>query len=87
MIPCTDVCKINSCLEDDKIHIEQSSTSDNHCDDMCSPLCVCFCCNDVTTVCSNFVFEHYNIQSTYNQSESQNFSLHFLESDSPPPKS
>lgn len=86
LIPCSAVCSA-SVYSDDKLHIEQSSSKEHHNDDLCSPLCICLCCNYVTTVSDKFVYEHFKIQSTFNQTEYQHFFHHFLESDSPPPKS
>ena len=87
LIPCADICTISTCLTDDKLHIEQSSRADNHCNDLCSPLCICFCCNDITSVSDKFCLSHFTFQSAFKQTEHSLFFYHFLESDSPPPKS
>lgn len=87
LIPCSDIFIIRVCLPVDKIHIEQSAQQENHCNSLCSPLCVCLCCNDVTTVSNDFIFEHFNNNTKYIQTEYLHSSYHYLESSSPPPKS
>ena len=87
LIPCGDVCISHACISDGNLHIEQSAQQKNHCDGLCSPLCSCLCCSDVTTVKDAFIFEHFNNHTKYIQTEYLHSSYHFLESSSPPPKS
>ncbi len=86
LIPCADVCTTGACLSDDKIHIEQNSRESDHCDDMCSPLCVCLCCNDVTSVSEIFNLNQFSLHTRYNQLECLHSTYHFSDSASPPPK-
>ncbi len=87
IIPCSDICTSSSCLPDDKLHLEQSSYEDDHGKDLCSPLCICLCCNYVTSVSDKFNFAHFEFQSSFSNIYNQHFLHHVLESDSPPPKS
>lgn len=87
LIPCFDICTSSPCLPDYKLQIKQLSQQDNHFNDLCSPLCICICCNDVTSVSDKFCLSHFTFQSDFVQTEQSLFFYQFLESESPPPKS
>jgi hypothetical protein len=85
LTPCLDNCSSGICFTDDEVHIE-SSGEDSH-SDICTPLCVCLCCNNVISVQDNFDLLHFRNQSKLDHTENINFSFHFSDSSSPPPKS
>ncbi|MDQ3019193.1 MAG: hypothetical protein M3R36_01270 [Bacteroidota bacterium] len=84
-IPCSDVCSSNTCLQGDGIHIEASSEIEHT--DICTPLCVCLCCNTVVSVSEKFIFQNFKVHIKLNSSEDLHFSHNFLDPGSPPPKS
>lgn len=85
LTPCSDNCSSGICFTDNEVHVE-STGEDNH-SDICTPLCVCLCCNNVLSVPDNFDIQHFQIHSELDQPENINFSFHFSDSSSPPPKS
>ena len=87
LIPCSDSNATVSCYAGEKHNAEASHSGQEHCNDMCTPLCICVCCNDVTTVCDKFIFKNSNNYTTLDLSEYLHSSFHYIDSSSPPPKS